>query len=87
MDTTAPKVPLTKIPVYEVRLVQSRRPLRLAESIMPHAGVAGFPLRARLAAAVLPFPPAPPKIPYGEFSPVRLEGQLVRRDLPARNSG
>jgi DNA repair protein RadC len=30
-------LPLQKIPVYEVRLVQSRRPLRLAEATLDHA--------------------------------------------------
>jgi DNA repair protein RadC len=48
MDTTATKVPLTKIPVYEVRLVKSRRPLRLAESIVPHAGVAAWTMHTLL---------------------------------------
>jgi DNA repair protein RadC len=33
--------PLHKIPVYEVRLVQSRRPLRLAEATLPDAEYAG----------------------------------------------
>jgi hypothetical protein len=48
MDTTTPKPQLTKIPVYEVRLVQSRRPLRLAESIVPHAGVAAWTMHTML---------------------------------------
>jgi DNA repair protein RadC len=49
MDATTPKPQLTKIPVYEVRLVQSRRPLRLAESIVPHAGVAAWTMHTMLS--------------------------------------
>ena len=30
---------------------------------------------------------APPKIPYGGFSPVRLQGQPVRQGLPPQRSG
>jgi len=36
METTT-KLPLKKIPVYEVRLVQARRALKLAESTLPDA--------------------------------------------------
>src|ERR1035438_1808415 len=28
------------------------------------------------------FPPLPPKIPYGGFSPVRFQGRYIRRCLP-----
>jgi DNA repair protein RadC len=42
------KPPLQKIPVYEVRLVQSRRPLRLAESTVPDASYAGRTMQAML---------------------------------------
>jgi len=48
MEPTTRKPTLTKIPVYEVRLVQSRRPLRLAESIVPHAGVAAWTMHQML---------------------------------------
>jgi DNA repair protein RadC len=48
MSTNSLKVPLQKIPIYEVRLVQSRRPLRLAESIVPHAGVAAWTMHTML---------------------------------------
>ena len=47
MDTTA-KPPLQKIPVYEIRLVQSRRPLRLAEATLPDAEYAGRTMHAML---------------------------------------
>jgi DNA repair protein RadC len=36
----APKSPLHKVPVYEVRLVQARRPLRLAETTLDHSQAA-----------------------------------------------
>ena len=42
----APKSPLQKVPVYEVRLIQSRRPLRLAETTLDHSGVAARALHA-----------------------------------------
>ena len=35
MNTTKPRRATHKIPVYELRLVQSRRPLRLAEPVLP----------------------------------------------------
>jgi DNA repair protein RadC len=42
MDTpNAPKPSLQKIPIYEVRLIQSRRPLKLAEATLPDAEYAG----------------------------------------------
>jgi DNA repair protein RadC len=47
MDTTA-KPPLQKIPVYEIRLVQARRPLRLAEATLPDAERAGRTMHAML---------------------------------------
>jgi len=42
------KPQLHKIPVYEVRLVRSRRPLRLAEDSLPHAGYAARAMHALL---------------------------------------
>jgi DNA repair protein RadC len=45
---TPRKLPLQKIPVYEIRLVQSRRPLRLAEAALPDAEYAGRTLHAML---------------------------------------
>jgi DNA repair protein RadC len=48
MESTHRKPTLTKIPVYEVRLVQSRRPLRLAEATLPDAEVAGRTMHAML---------------------------------------
>jgi DNA repair protein RadC len=49
MNTPPPlKVPLQKIPIYEVRLVQARRSLRLAESVLPHAGMAAWTMHNML---------------------------------------
>jgi DNA repair protein RadC len=49
MDTTkSPKSPLHKIPVYEVRLVQSRRPLRLAEETISDGERAARTLHAMI---------------------------------------
>jgi DNA repair protein RadC len=48
MQPPTRKPTLTNIPVYEVRLVRSRRPLRLAESIVPHAGVAAWTMHTML---------------------------------------
>ncbi len=45
---TPRKLPLTKIPVYEIRLVQSRRPLRLAEATVPAAEYASRTMHAML---------------------------------------
>jgi len=45
---TTPKIPLQKIPVYEIRLVQSRRPLRLAEPSLSDANLAIRTLHAML---------------------------------------
>ena len=42
----APKTPLQKIPVYEVRLIQSRRPLRLAETTLEHSQASARALHA-----------------------------------------
>jgi len=47
METTT-KLPLKKIPVYEVRLVQARRALKLAESTLPDAEYAGRTMHAML---------------------------------------
>jgi len=44
--TSAPKPPLQKVPVYEVRLIQSRRPLRLAETSLDHSEAAARALHA-----------------------------------------
>lgn len=41
-----PRTPLQKVPVYEVRLVQSRRPLRLAETTLNHSESARRALHA-----------------------------------------
>jgi DNA repair protein RadC len=49
MNPKTPKPPLLKIPIYEVRLVQARRALRLAESIVPHAGVAAWTMHTMLS--------------------------------------
>jgi DNA repair protein RadC len=49
MEATTRKAPLQKIPVYEVRLVQARRSLRLAESVVSHAGVAAWTMHTMLA--------------------------------------
>ena len=43
------KTSLQKIPVYEVRLVQSRRPLRLAETILTNSRTSARALRALIA--------------------------------------
>jgi DNA repair protein RadC len=49
MDTPhAPKVPLQKIPVYEIRLVQARRALRLAEATVSDPPMAAKTLHAML---------------------------------------
>ncbi len=49
METTNSRKPtLQKIPVYEVRLVQSRRPLRLAERIVSNEERAAHTLHAML---------------------------------------
>jgi DNA repair protein RadC len=42
------KPPLHRIPVYEIRLVQSRRPLRLAETTVSDGDIAGRTLHAML---------------------------------------
>ncbi|MGH7436525.1 MAG: JAB domain-containing protein [Polyangiaceae bacterium] len=42
----SPKSPLQKVPVYEVRLVQSRRPLRLAETTIANSSAAARALHA-----------------------------------------
>ncbi len=47
MNTT--KTSLQKIPVYEVRLVQSRRPLRLAETILTDSRTSARALHALIA--------------------------------------
>ena len=47
MNTT--KTSLQKIPVYEVRLVQSRRPLRLAETILTDSRTSAKALHALIA--------------------------------------
>ncbi len=44
MNTT--KSPLQKVPVYEVRLVQSRRPLRLAETTLTNSTTSARALHA-----------------------------------------
>jgi DNA repair protein RadC len=44
-----PKSSLQKVPVYEVRLVQSRRPLRLAETTLANAATAASALQALIA--------------------------------------
>jgi DNA repair protein RadC len=43
------KTSLQKIPVYEVRLVQSRRPLRLAETIITNSSTSARALHALIA--------------------------------------
>lgn len=48
METPRSKPTLQKIPVYEVRLVQSRRPLRLAEASLPDAEYAARTMHAML---------------------------------------
>src|ERR1019366_344048 len=48
MDTPTSKPTLQKIPVYEIRLVQARRPLRLAEATLPDAEYAGHTMHALL---------------------------------------
>ena len=47
MNTT--KTSLQKVPVYEVRLVQSRRPLRLAETILSDSRTSARALHALIA--------------------------------------
>jgi DNA repair protein RadC len=46
METTPSKSPLQKIPVYDIRLVQSRRCLRLAETTLTDAWQASRALHA-----------------------------------------
>ena len=46
MDTTTRKPTLQKIPVYEVRLVRSRRPLRLAEATVSDGELAARTMHA-----------------------------------------
>jgi DNA repair protein RadC len=48
METTSRKPTLQKIPIYEIRLVQARRPLRLAEATVPDAEYAGRTMHAML---------------------------------------
>ena len=48
METPSSKPQLTKIPVYQIRLVQARRPLRLAEATLPDAEYAGRTMHALL---------------------------------------
>jgi DNA repair protein RadC len=48
METTNPKPPLQKIPVYRIKLVKDRRPLRLAEAALPDAEYAGRTMHALL---------------------------------------
>jgi DNA repair protein RadC len=48
MDTTPRKPTLQKIPVYEVRLVQNRRPLRLAEATVSDGDLAARTMHALL---------------------------------------
>jgi DNA repair protein RadC len=48
MEATTRKPTLQKIPVYEVRLIQARRSLRLAESTVPDASYAGRTMHALL---------------------------------------
>ena len=48
METPSSKPQLTKIPVYEVRLVQSRRPLRLAEETVSDGELATRTMHAML---------------------------------------
>jgi DNA repair protein RadC len=48
MDTLTRKPTLTKIPVYTIKLIQSRRPLRLAEATVPDAEYACRTMHAML---------------------------------------
>jgi DNA repair protein RadC len=48
MDTTNRKPTLQKIPIYEVRLVQARRQLRLAETTVSDGELAGRTMHAML---------------------------------------
>jgi DNA repair protein RadC len=48
MESSKAKAPLQKVPVYEVRLVQARRPLRVAEATVPDADFAARTLHAML---------------------------------------
>jgi DNA repair protein RadC len=48
MEPSKAKAPLQKVPVYEVRLVQARRPLRVAEATVPDADFAARTLHAML---------------------------------------
>ena len=49
VPVNAPKSPLQKVPVYEVRLVQSRRPLRLAETVLSNSSTSARALHALIA--------------------------------------
>jgi DNA repair protein RadC len=48
MEPTTPKPTLTKIPIYEIRLVQSRRPLRLAEATVSDSELAARTLHSMI---------------------------------------
>ena len=48
MEATTRKPILQKIPVYEVRLIQARRSLRIAEAVVPDASYAGRTMHALL---------------------------------------
>ena len=48
METTNSKPTLTKVPIYEVRLVQARRPLRLAEPTVSNVELAGRTMHSML---------------------------------------
>ncbi len=48
METTPRKPQLQRIPIYDVRLVQSRRSLRLAEPVVAHAYTAARTMHAML---------------------------------------
>ncbi len=48
MDANTPKLTLYKVPVYEVRLRQARRPLELAEPILEHSDQSARTLHALL---------------------------------------
>jgi len=48
MEPTTPRPSLQNIPVYRIKLVQDRRPLRLAEAALPDAEYAGRTMHALL---------------------------------------
>jgi DNA repair protein RadC len=48
MEATTNKPTLQKVPIYEVRLVQARRPLRLAEPTVSNAELAGRTMHSML---------------------------------------